>query len=108
MVKRKYQTLGEYLETYLAERPEEIDDYLTEIFADYAEDGNTAVLLSQLRVIAKVKGISTIAKEIGITRNGLQKALSDTGNPRLENMNAIMRAMGYKLTPQRLDARPQV
>jgi HTH-type transcriptional regulator / antitoxin HigA len=106
MPKRQYRTLENITVEYFMERPEEIDDYLTEIFADYAEDGDDAVLLSQLRVIAQVKGISNIAKEIGISRNGLQKALSDTGNPRLKNLSAIMRAMGYKLTPQRLHAGP--
>lgn len=98
-----YRTFDEISEEYFADNPEEIDAYLTEIFATYAEDADSAALLSQLRVVARVKGISAMAKEIGITRQGLQKALSGQGNPRLENMNAIMRSMGYLLTPQRID-----
>lgn len=43
-----------------------------------------------------------MANEIGMTRQGLQKALSAKGNPRLDSINAIMRAMGYQLMPQRL------
>jgi DNA-binding phage protein len=43
------------------------------------------------------------AAEIGMTRQGLQKALSAKGNPRLDNINAIMRAMGYQLMPHRLE-----
>jgi len=54
-------------------------------------------------VIARVKGISAMAEEIGMTRQGLQRALSSKGNPRLDNINAIMRAMGYQLMPQRLE-----
>ena len=61
-----------------------------------------AIEISSLRVIAKVKGISNIADEIGITRQGLQKALSGKGNPRLENISAIMYAMGYQLMPQKI------
>ena len=98
----RHQTLDELEEDYFRDHPEEIDDYLSEIFTLYAEDGNSPALLASLRVIAKVKGISTVAKETGMTRQGIQKALSSKGNPRLDNISAIMRALGYKLTPERV------
>lgn len=97
-----YRSLEDISAEYFSEHPEEINDFLLEIFNDYAGDGDSAALLSALRVIAHVKGISTMAKEIGMTRQGLQKALSSKGNPRLDNINAIMRAMGYQLMPQPL------
>lgn len=97
-----YRTLDEVSIEYFNQHPEEIDDFLQEIFADYAEDGDSATLLSALRIVAKVKGISAMAEEIGMTRQGLQKALSSKGNPRLDSINAIMRAMGYQLMPSRL------
>ena len=99
----KYRTLDEISIEYFSEHPEEIEDFLTEIFSDYAQDGDSAALLSALRVIARTKGVSAVAKEIGMTRQGLQKALSSKGNPRLYNINAIMRAIGYQLMPQRLE-----
>jgi DNA-binding phage protein len=34
----------------------------------------------------------------------LQKALSENGNPQFGSVNAIMHAMGYRLTPQKLPA----
>jgi probable addiction module antidote protein len=94
-----FRTLNEVSVEYFSLHPEEIDDFLHEIFADYAEDNDSATLLSALRIIAGVKGISTMAEEIGMSRQGLQKALSPKGNPRLDSLNAIMRAMGYQLTP---------
>ena len=100
---RKYRTLEDYTEEYFTKHPEEIDDFLTESFAEYAKDGDNTALLSQLRVIARVKGVSAIADEVGITRQGLQKALSSKGNPRLDNINSIMHAMGYSLMPQKID-----
>lgn len=103
---RKLRTLDEVSEEYFTERPEEIDSYLVEIFEAYAQDSDSAALLSQLRTVARVKGISNIADEIGMSRKGLQKALSGDGNPRLENITAIMRAMGYQLTPRRVDEPP--
>lgn len=100
---RKYRTLEEYTEEYFTKHPEEIDDFLTESFAEYARDSDSAALLSQLRVIARVKGVSAIADEVGITRQGLQKALSSKGNPRLDNISSIMQAMGYNLMPQKVE-----
>jgi hypothetical protein len=43
---RNYRTIGEVEEKYLRNHPEEIDDYLTVLFDDYAESGDTAALLS--------------------------------------------------------------
>jgi DNA-binding phage protein len=37
------------------------------------------------------------------TRNGVQKALSEGGNPRFENINAIMHAMGYRLILEKFE-----
>ena len=98
---RNYRTLDQVEEEYFTDHPEEIDEYLVEIFDEYAKDQNTAALLSSLRVIARVKGISALAEETGITRKGIQKALSEQGNPKFESVNAIMNAMGYQLMPQK-------
>lgn len=97
------RSLQEYTEQYFRNHPEEIDDFLKESFAEYAKDGDSAALLSQLRVIARVKGITNLAESTGLSRQGLQKALSARGNPRLDNINAIMAAMGYHLMPQKMD-----
>ncbi|MBK7491505.1 MAG: putative addiction module antidote protein [Nitrosomonas sp.] len=100
---RTYRTLDESEEEYYRNHPDEIDEYLTTAFEEYAKDGCTAALLAQLRMIARVKGVTALSQETGITRNGIQKALSENGNPKFESINAIMNAMGYRLTPQRLD-----
>ncbi|MCA9970205.1 MAG: putative addiction module antidote protein [Anaerolineales bacterium] len=98
-----YRSLDDVTVEYFTQHPDEIDAFLSEAFADYAQDGDSAALLSTLRIIARVQGISTLADEVGMTRQGLQKALSARGNPRLDNINAIMRAMGYRLMPHRLE-----
>lgn len=105
MAKNNLRTLDDIEAEYLQNHPEEIDAYISDIFEEYANDGDTASLLASLRVVAKVKGVSSIASTVGITRQGLQKALSGKGNPRLENINAIMRAMGYQLMPQKIESR---
>ncbi len=98
-----YRSLDEISVEYFTQHPEEVDVFLTEIFDDFARDDDSAALLSALRVVARVKGVSAMAEEIGMTRQGLQKALSAKGNPRLDNVNAIMRTMGYRLMPQPLE-----
>jgi probable addiction module antidote protein len=102
MAKRKLRTLDEVSEEYYRNHPEEIDGYLKTCFEEYSRDGCTPALLSSLRMIARVKGVSALAEKTGMTRNGIQKALSEEGNPRLENINAIMHAMGYRLIPEKL------
>jgi DNA-binding phage protein len=51
---RKFRTLDEFEEEYFRNHPEEIDDYLTEIFEEYAQDNDSRALLASLRVIARV------------------------------------------------------
>lgn len=103
MAKRKLRTLDEFEEGYYREHPDEIEGYLKVCFEEYAKDQCTPALLSSLRMVARVKGISAIAEEAEMTRNGVQKALSEDGNPRFENINAIMQAMGYRLIPEKFE-----
>ncbi|HEY4035490.1 MAG TPA: addiction module antidote protein [Ktedonobacteraceae bacterium] len=99
---RNYRVLGEITEEYLRNHPEEVDNFVSVLFEEYAQDGDTAALLSSLRVIGRIKGISLIAENSGLSRKGVQKALSEDGNPKFESVNAIMHAMGYRLAPQKL------
>jgi hypothetical protein len=55
MKMRQLRTLNEFTAAYFREHPDEIDDYLTEIFADFAEDNDTGALLAALRVIVRVR-----------------------------------------------------
>jgi probable addiction module antidote protein len=98
----KYRTFDELKEDYFHKHPEEIDDFITIIFEEYAKDGDTRALLASLRTISRVKGITAIAEETGISRNGVQKALSENGNPKFESINSIMHAIGYSLMPHRM------
>lgn len=99
---RNYRTISEIEEEYLRQHPEELDDYMTVLFDEYAESNDTAQLMASLRIVSRIKGISQIAKTTGMSRSGLQKALSEQGNPEFSSVNAIMHAMGYRLSPQKL------
>ena len=99
---RKYRTFNETMEEHYRNHPEEIDDFLKITFEEYAKDNDPGALLSALRIISRVKGVSVTADAAGITRKGLQKALSEQGNPRFENINAIMQVLGYYLVPHKI------
>ncbi len=100
---RSYRTFTDVEESYFREHPEEIDDYIDILFEEYAKDGDAGALLSSLRVLGRVKGLTKLAEEAGMSRKGLQKALSEEGNPEFASVNAILHAMGYKLTPKKID-----
>jgi hypothetical protein len=51
---RKLRTLNEVIEQYFRDHPDEIDDYLVEIFQDYAEDHDTGALLASLRCLVPI------------------------------------------------------
>lgn len=61
------------------------------------EDGDTSVIVTALGDIARSKGMTQLAKETGITRDGLYKALSPTGNPSFDTVQKVIRAFGWKL-----------
>lgn len=61
------------------------------------EDGDISVIATALGDVARTKGMTQLAKETGITRDGLYKALSPTGNPSFDTVQKVIRAFGLKL-----------
>ncbi|MEQ5318733.1 addiction module antidote protein [Providencia vermicola] len=72
---------------------EEIQLYLNEIL----EEGDPALVLSALGDIAKARNMSQLAKEVGMSREGLYKALSGQGNPTFTTIIKIVNSLGLKL-----------
>jgi probable addiction module antidote protein len=102
MTKTNYRTFRAVEEEYLRNHLEELDDYITVLFDEYAESGDATALFASLRLIGRIKGVTAIAKASGLSRKGVQKALSENGNPQFGSVNAIMNAMGYRLMPQKI------
>lgn len=65
-----------------------------------AEDGTQEELLSAINDIARARGMTKTAKEAGITREGLYKALSPDGNPAFSTVWNILHSIGYTLIPK--------
>jgi len=61
------------------------------------EDGDQVLVNTALGNIARAKGMTQLAKETGITRDGLYKALSPDGNPSFNTVQRVVKALGLKL-----------
>ena len=80
---------AEYLKTEL-----DINNYLEACF----EDGDPQLITHALGVIARARGMSQLAKETGISREGLYKALTDNGNPEFSTVLKVFKALGLRLS----------
>lgn len=70
----------------------------TELLNDAFETGNAAYIAAALGVVARAKGMSQIAKDAGVTREALYKALSTEGDPKLSTLLGVVKALGVNLT----------
>jgi len=61
------------------------------------EDGDPAVVAAALGDIARASGMSAVARESGLGRESLYKALSPGGNPELATVLKVVRALGLRL-----------
>jgi probable addiction module antidote protein len=69
------------------------------------EDGEPAVLLEALRNVAMAKGgMAALARTAGVSRESLYRTLSRRGNPKIETIMELLRALGLKLTVERRQA----
>ena len=62
------------------------------------EDGDPALIAAALGNVARAKGMSKIAKETGVTREGLYKALSAEGDPRLTTFLGVIKSLGLHIS----------
>ncbi len=61
------------------------------------EEGDPALVSAALGDIARAKGMSQIARETGLSRESLYKALSSEGNPEFATVLKVVRALGFRL-----------
>ena len=61
------------------------------------EEGDPALIAATLGDIARAKGMSQVAREAGLGRESLYKALSSTGNPEFGTILKVITALGLQL-----------
>ncbi|WP_373766360.1 addiction module antidote protein [Glaesserella sp.] len=72
---------------------EEIQLYLNEVL----KEDDVDLILSALGDIAKARNMSQLAREVGVSREGLYKALSGNGNPTFSTVLKVMKALNLTL-----------
>ena len=75
--------------------PEEMAAYL-ETCIEKAQ-GNASFIAKALGDIARAKGMSQVARDAGISRESLYKALAPGAKPRYDTISRIVRALGVNL-----------
>jgi len=62
------------------------------------EDPNPDVFLTAVRDVARARGMTQLAKDTGLGRESLYKALTPGAHPRYDTMLKLIHALGVKLT----------
>ena len=83
--------VGEFLET-----PEEMAAYLEACIQE--SEGDSAFIAKALGDIARAKGMTQIARETGLSRESLYKALSGDRSPSFDTILKVISALGLKLS----------
>ncbi|MDH2923966.1 putative addiction module antidote protein [Nicoletella semolina] len=72
---------------------EEIQAYLNEVL----KEDDVDLILSALGDIAKARNMSQLARETGVSREGLYKAFSGKGNPTFATVLKVMKALNLNI-----------
>lgn len=73
-----------------------IAEYLTVVL----EENDSALLAAALGDIARARGMSDIARDSGLTREALYKALRSNAQPRFDTISRVCTALGVRLVAQ--------
>ena len=72
---------------------EDIAEYITMVL----KDGDMAELARALGTVARARGMSEIARQSGLTREGLYKALRPNAAPGFDTILRVLKALGISL-----------
>ncbi len=93
MTKKKIKTTAYDSAEYL-DSPEAISAYMDEALAT----NDASFIANALGTLARARGMSQIAKEAGLSRESLYKAMSAGGNPEFGTVLRVMNALDLKLS----------
>jgi probable addiction module antidote protein len=74
------------------------DDAIAEYMTAVLETNDPDLLLLALGDVARAKGMAQVAKDAGLGRESLYKALAPGAKPRFETVMKVARALGVKFT----------
>lgn len=87
--------MADYIKT-----PEDVILYLSTAL----EEGEPVDVINVIGAIARSKGMTKLAKEVGVSREALYTSLSEKGNPSFITIFNLLRSMGIALQAQKISA----
>ena len=76
------------------------EESISAYLAALLEEGNPKAFAAGLGDVARARGMSQVARDAGVSRESLYRALSGEGNPEFGTILKVMRALGLKLVTQ--------
>jgi probable addiction module antidote protein len=76
------------------------DEAIAAYLNDFLEEGDAAMIAHALGTAARARGMTEVAKEAGMARESLYKALRPESSPRLETVMRVMKVFGLRLVVQ--------
>jgi probable addiction module antidote protein len=98
--KIKISELPEFDAAEYLNSEDDVAAYLTTVL----EENDPALLAAALGDIARSRGMTQVAKDSGITREALYKALRPGSEPRFETISRVCAALGVRLIAQPVHA----
>lgn len=89
--------LREAVQRLLKNKPGMAATYLDVAAEDATDEVGLAVLLTALRDVVELRGMSEVAAKAGMKVESLSRALSSRGNPTFKTFVSIIQAAGMKL-----------
>jgi probable addiction module antidote protein len=74
------------------------EEDIREFFRQVMADGDAEEITEALGIIARARGMAQLAKDTGLGRESLYKALSSGSKPRFDTILKVTRALGLELT----------
>lgn len=94
--KIRVSELSEFDAAEYLNNDEEVAAYLTAVL----EENDASLLAAALGDIARARGMTQVAKDSGITREALYKALRPGSEPRFDTISRVCAALGVRLVAE--------
>ena len=68
-----------------------------ELISEAFATGDPKFIAHALGTVARARGMTVVARESGVSREALYRALSEKGDPRLSTLTNVLSALGFSL-----------
>ena len=76
------------------------EDVIAEYLTAALEDSNPEVFITAVRDVARARGMAELARNVGVGRESLYKALAPGAKPRYDKVLKVMKGFGVTLSAQ--------